>query len=158
MIRLSALTGLPVIHAGRSCGCVEQAVLTPDGLRLRGLIVRHGLGGARWVDEADIACIGTVSVIAEQKPGRVPPDADFALTSVKDTGGLLLGRVTDVWLDPETRRTGALEVSLGLMETLTGGRLLARQFVACPVPEDPGRVLVPCGMPMEHVRPVGPTR
>lgn len=153
MIRLSSLTGLPVVLAGCIVGSVEQGVLTRDGRTLRGLILRRGMGTARWTPEEDVLLLGTVSVIVSRKPGRVPADAGFAFTSVKDTAGLYLGRVTDVWIDPVTRRSGALEVSLGPVETLNGGRLLAHTFRACPAPDDPGQVLVPAGMPLEQRAP-----
>lgn len=153
MIRLSGLMGLPVVLSGRVVGCVERGVLTRDGRRLRGLILRRGLGAARWTPEENVVLLGTVSVIIDRRPGRVPPDADFAFTLVKDTSGLCLGHVTDVWIDPVTRRSGALEVSLGPVETLNCGRLLAHTFRASPAPDDPGQVLVPSGVPLEQRQP-----
>lgn len=149
MIRLGRLSGLPVVLGGRMIGRVEQAVLTPDARRLRGLVIRHGLGAARWVAAADVRLIGEVSVIIAARPGKLPQGADFALTTVRDTGGMRLGRVTDVFLDPATMETAALEVSLGLVEALTIGRQMARTFAPMPSPDDPGQVLIPCGAVLE---------
>ena len=151
MIRLGSVVGLPAALEGRMVGRVEQAVLTPDGHALRGLVLRHGLGGARWVDASAIDVLGEVSVILGRKPQRLPPDADFILTSVKDTGGLNLGRVTDAYVNPATMQVTALEVSLGLVEELTLGRMLARSFVVRPTPEEPGQVLIPCGCTLERI-------
>lgn len=150
MIRLGSLVGLPAALEGRMVGRVEQTVLTPDGHALRGLVVRHGLGGARWVAAAHIAVLGDVSVILDTKPTRLPRDADFTLTSVKDTGGLNLGRVTDAYVHPSTFQVAALEVSLGLVEEISLGRMLARHFVVRPTPDDPGQVLIPCGCALER--------
>lgn len=151
MIRLGSILGLPAALEGRMVGRVEQAVLTPDGHALRGLVVRHGLGGARWVDAEAIDVLGEVSVILGRKPQRLPADADFALTSVKDTGGLNLGRVTDAYVNPATLQVTALEVSLGLVEEITLGRMLARHFVVRPTPDEPGQVLIPCGCMLERI-------
>lgn len=152
-VRLSQLCGLPAVLGRQVVGCVEQAMLTRDGRALRGLILRRGMGAAKWSPAAQVRLIGQASVILSAPPVRVPPDADFALTSVLDTGGLRLGRVTDVWLDPDTLLVTALEISLGALETMRGGRLVARTFTPHPVPDDPGQVLLPCGMPLEHARP-----
>lgn len=132
-------------------GRVEQTVLTPDGRSLRGVVVRRGLGSARWVDAAHIAVLGDVSVILDRKPTRLPADASFILTGVKDTGGLNLGRVTDVYVDPVTLQVTALEITLGLVEEFTLGRMLARQFVVQPQPGEPGQVLIPCGCVLERL-------
>lgn len=150
MIRLGSVVGLPVILEGEMVGRVEQTVLTPDGRSLRGLVVRQGMGGARWIRQESIRVMGDVSVIIGEKPGRLPKDAGFALTSVKDTGGLNLGRVTDVYLYPQSFRVAAIEISLGLWEEWTLGRMLARQFVVRPAPEEPGQVLIPCGCVLER--------
>lgn len=151
MIRLGSLVGLPAALDGQMVGRVEQTVLARDGHSLRGLVVRHGLGGAKWVDAAHIRVLGDVSVILSARPGRLPRDADFTLTSVKDTGGLNLGRVMDAYVNPATFQVTALEISLGLVEELTLGRMLARSFVVRPLPEEPGQVLIPCGCTLERI-------
>lgn len=149
MTRLGSIVGLPAALNGRMVGRVEQTVLTPDGHALRGLVVRHGLGGARWVDAESIAVMGNVSVILKCKPTHLPRDADFTLSGVKDTGGLNLGRVTDAYVNPDTLQVTALEISLGLVEEITLGRMLVRQFVVCP--DEPGQVLIPCGCTLERL-------
>ena len=126
-------------------GRVEQAVLTPDGRRLRGLVLRQGMGGARWAAEEDVLILGEVSVILRTRPGRVPAGADFSLSAVKDSGGMQLGWVTDVFLDPLTRWVTALEIDLGPAETLRTGRLLARRFTVAM-----GEVMIPCGCALER--------
>ncbi len=151
MIRLGSLVGLPAALEGRMVGRVEQTVLTPDGHALRGLVIRHGFGGARWAGAGSIRVLGNVSVILACKPRRLPRDADFTLTSVKDTGGLNLGRVTDAYVNAATFQVTALEISLGLVEEFTCGRMLARSFVVQPAPGEPGQVLIPCGCTLEKL-------
>lgn len=151
-IRLSALVGLPVVLEGKSIGRVEQPVLTPDGHALRGLVVRRGLGGARWLNAEELRVAGSVSVVANEKPGKVPEGADFALHAVRDTSGLNLGVVTDVWLEPASLRVAALEILLGLIEALTCGPLRCERFAVSPEGPDQGLVLLPQDAWLERQR------
>lgn len=145
-IRLNGILGLPVILRGRMIGRVERGVVTSDGRSLRGLTVRRGLGGAKWIESGHIVVLGEVSVIVDNEPTRLPRDAGFDLGTVKDTGGMPLGWVTDVFLHPVTYRVTGLELTLGLMEELLGGRLIARTWTVTP---GTGQVLVPCGCVLE---------
>lgn len=151
MIRLGGLVGLPAALNGRMVGRVEQTVLTQDGLALRGVVLRHGLGGARWAEAGSISVLGDISVVLRRRPDPVPRDAAFTLTCVKDSGGLNLGRVTDAFISRSSFRVEALEISLGLWEEFTCGRMLARTFVVHPAPGDPGQVLIPCGCVLEKL-------
>ena len=148
-VRLNGVLGLPVILRGRMVGRVERAVVTADGRSLRGLMIRRGLGGARWVDARQIVVLGEVSVVIGDVPARLPRGADFSLRTVKDTGGMTLGWVTDVLLNPSTHRVTGLELSLGFVEELLGGRLIARSWTVVP---GTGQVLVPCGCVLETAR------
>lgn len=145
-IRLGHVLGLPVIREGRLLGHVERALLRRDGLALRGLTLRRGLGGARWTEAADIRVLGEVSVIVSATPGRIPRDAEFSLRLVKDSAGLTLGWVTDAFVHPVSCRITALEISLGPAEELRCGRMLTRSWTVDP---RSGQVLIPCGCVLE---------
>lgn len=151
MIRLGRVVGLPIALEGCMVGRVEQTVLTGDGRRLRGLVVRHGLGIARWVAVGQIALLGRVAVVLKSRPGKLPQGANFTLSSVKDSAGLNLGRVMDAYLNPATLQVEALEISLGLVEELTLGRFLVRDYVVQSLPGEVGQVLVPCGCVLERM-------
>lgn len=142
-VRLGRIVGLPAVLGGKLLGHVERAVLTGDGTHLRGLVIRRGLGSARWAGRGDIGVIGDVSVILGQRPARLPRDTDFALSTVKDESGLTLGRVTDVWISPESLAVTALEVTLGLYEELRSGRLTVRRWAVQPDDGDGAQVLIP---------------
>lgn len=141
-----------MVFDGRMLGRVEQAVLSRDGTVLRGLIVRRGFGGARWLAVQDVQVLGQVTIIAGCKPGKLPHDASFALGSVRDTAGLDLGRVTDVYLSADNYRVIAIEMTLGPLEELRHGRMLARTFTVSPASGDPGQVLIPTGYVLEKAR------
>ena len=141
-MRLGRILGLPVVCGERVVGHVERAVPDETGQRLQGFIIRRGLGGAKWAATSSVSVLGDVSVILKEKPGRVPKGSDLTLGSVKDEGGLTLGRVTDCWISRDALDITALEVTLGLLEDLTRGRRTVRQW-AVQSGEDGMQVLIP---------------
>ena len=141
-VRLGRVLGLPVIWGARRIGHVEQPVPDEDGHRLRGLIIRRGIGGARWVQRENVGVLGDVSVILTARPVRPPRDTHFALGAVQDESGLTLGRVTDLWISPGTLAITALEVTLGWTEDLRSGRRRIRQWAVRPG-DDGAQVLIP---------------
>ena len=149
MTGLKKMTGLPVVLNGKSIGSVMRGVLTEDGRTLRGIVVRGGLRGARWLPREQIALVGKISVIASGKAGRVPRDADYRLFRVSDGDGMRLGIVTDALLNEETLRVAALEISCGPMDDLIDGRWYATAYHVQPR-NGWGHVTVPHGR--EEVR------
>ncbi len=141
-VRLGRILGLPAICGERVVGHVERAVPDEAGRRLTGLVIRRGLGGAKWAGCSDITVLGDVSVILGARPGRVPKGSATALNAVRDESGLALGRVTDLWISPETFDITALEITLGLLEDLRTGRRKVRQWTVQSSDEGP-QVLIP---------------
>ena len=72
MVRLGSVTGLPVVCGGRMLGRVEQSIMTPSGKSLRGMVIRKGRGGAKWLENDQILVIGGVSVLARGPAGKLP--------------------------------------------------------------------------------------
>ena len=127
-MRLTRVLGLPAILGERLLARVERTALDPRLRHLRGLVIRRGLGGARWVSREGVSVLGDVSVVLQSAPVRPPKDADCPLGRVTDESGLTLGRVTDAWLRPDTLEITALEVTLGPLEDLRRGRLRVRDW------------------------------
>lgn len=127
-MRLGRILGLPAVCGERVVGHVERAIPDEAGQRLRGFIIRRGLGSAKWAPSSTVLVLGDVSVILREKPGRVPKGSDVALNAVKDEGGLTLGRVTDLWISRDALDITALEVTLGLLEDITRGRRTVRHW------------------------------
>lgn len=144
--RLGKLLGLPAILEGRQVGRVEKAVIAPEGDRMRGLMIRRGFGGAKWAGEGDILVLGEVCVVLKRLPRRMPRHVDFALRSVRDTGGMPLGWVTDAYVQTDSFRLTALEISLGWTEELQGRRYLAYTWRVIPGTDE---VMIPCGCILE---------
>jgi len=136
------MIGLPVIVNGRQRGNVLRGVLAKDGKSLRGLVIRGGLRGARWLSREQISLVGQISVIAKGKAGRVPKDAAYHLFRVSDPDGTRLGVVTDALFNEETLRVSALEISGGPLDDLIDGRWYATAYHVRPIGEV-GHVTVP---------------
>ena len=141
-VRLGRILGLPAVCGERVVGHVERAVPDEEGHRLIGLVIRRGLGSAKWANRSAITVLGDVSVILGARPGRVPKGSDTVLGAVKDESGLALGRVTDLWISPETFDITALEITLGLLEDLRSGRRTIRQWTV-QSGEEGAHVLIP---------------
>ena len=141
-VRLGRILGLPAVCGARVVGRVERAVPDETGRHVEGFIIRRGLGGAKFVRRSAVQVLGDVSLILREKPGRVPRGSEIALRTVKDEGGLTLGRVTDWWISREALDITALEVTLGLTEDLLSGRRTVHQWAVQPG-EDGMQVLIP---------------
>ena len=127
-VRTARVLGLPAVLGARVLGRVERAVPDASGRALKGLLIRRGLGGARWVGRENVGVLGDVSIILRGRAVRPPREAACTLGAVVDEAGLTLGRVTDLWLNPETLEITALEVTLGPLEDLRRGRLRVRNW------------------------------
>ncbi len=127
-MRLARVVGLPAVMGEKLVGHVERAVLDGAAHHLRGLVIRRGLGSAKWVDCGAIRVLGDVSVVLDARPVRLPKEADATFSIVQDESGLMLGRVTDAWVSADTLDITALEVTLGLVEDLRYGRCIVREW------------------------------
>lgn len=139
---LKKMMGLPVMLNGKTAGSVLRGVLTEDGRSLRGIVVRGGLQGARWIPRQQITLVGQLSVIGTGRPRRLPRDADYRLFRVSDPEGARLGVVTDALMNETTLRVAALEISAGPLDDLIDGRWYATSFQVRPC-GDTGHVTVP---------------
>ena len=137
------MIGLPVIVAGKQIGTVVRGVLSADGKRLRGLVVRDGLRASRYLAAEDISMLGRLAVIGKCRPGRLPKDAGNKLFRVTDADGARVGVVTDVLLDENTLCVGALEISAGPVDDLISGRWYATAFDVRSTAAV-GHVTIPC--------------
>lgn len=141
-LRLNRVVGLPAILGEKRMGHVERTALTPQARQLQGLVIRRGLGGARWVSRENVAVLGDVSLVLKEAPGPLPRQIAAAATRVTDGSGLTLGRVTDAWIRPDTLEVTALEITLGLCEDLLRGRLRLRQWAVQPGPDGCPQILI----------------
>ena len=135
MTGLKKMIGLPVILNGKMSGNVMRGVLEKDGRTLRGVVIRSGLSGARWLQRSQIDLLGQFSLIARGRSAKVPRDAVYRLFRVTDPEGERIGIVTDALLNEKTLRVAALEISSGPLDDLMDGRWYATAFHVRPAGE-----------------------
>ena len=140
LMTLNQLTGLPVVWQGSVVGQVDRGVMDDQARQLLGLIIRHGLGAAKWVTSRSISLIGQRCVVTAMRPLRLPQQLPSVASRVYLPNGSLLGQVTDALLCRETQRVQALEISESLMGHLMGRRRYAMDYQMGH--EDTGKAVV----------------
>ncbi len=133
MKRLDEILGLPVIlkQSGLKVGTVSGACLAQSGKAIAGLMIEknHWRGKGGFLPMNGTGLIGDVSVIAEGMNSH--PKALTPLTlgqRVVSIDGQRLGLLTNAMIDVETGEITAVEVSRGLIDDWTSGRLWVRSF------------------------------
>lgn len=138
---LNRMTGLPVVWQDRQIGCVERAVADVNVMRLSGVVIRKGIGSAKWAPAEGILLAGRQSVVLSREPVRMPRGTDEPVRRAVLTSGGCAGEVSDALIHGDTLRIAALEVSQGLLHRLMGRRQYAVECRLNPYGE-PGEVIV----------------
>lgn len=125
----------PVIPDGRAGGNVIRGVPEQDGRVLRGVVIRSGPTGARWLPREQIELPGQLSLIARGEPEKAPKDAAYRLFRVTDPDGEQIGIVAETLLNEKILRVMALEISSGPIDGLIDGRRYATSFHVLPAGE-----------------------
>lgn len=128
LMTLNRMVGMPVVHGGERIGQVERAVADSENAVLYGLVVRRGLGAAKWLPASGVEWVGETCVAARQKPCQLPSALPQPLSHVYLANGNLAGSVSDVVLCGDTFRILALEISPGPLYGLAGKTGYARQY------------------------------
>lgn len=125
---LRQLEGLPVIWQDRQIGFVERSVPDSDAKHLQGLIIRKGLGAAKWAPSRAISLIGKRCVLLSSKPVSMPKQPIPQLKLAYLTSGERVGPITDGLLHRGSFRLVALEISPGTLQRLHGQSAYAQEY------------------------------
>lgn len=125
---LKRMVGLPVVWQDKQLGYVERAIPNALSKRLSGVVVRKGIGAAKWAAADDILLVGAQCVLLGRKPSRMPESETNALGRAFLTSGESAGEVTDVVIQSDTFRVAALELSPGPVYRLMGMRSYAAEY------------------------------
>lgn len=115
MIRMSSLRNCPVICQNRQIGFLQSATLDDRRIEVRAFVVARGLRGKCILPAKSIEMLSREFILAEctQKYDR---QYEMNVNGfVRDTDGLLIGRITDYALDDITLRVKAVEVRRGYL-------------------------------------------
>lgn len=138
---LNRMVGMPVVWQDTQLGYVERAIPDPRARRLAGVVVRKGIGSAKWLPSDSILVAGGQCVLASRKPGHMPDEGEGSLRRAFLTTGESAGEVTDVIILGDTLKMAALEVSPGPVYHLLGRRAYAVDF-RVDAATRPGEVVV----------------
>ena len=127
---LQRMIGMPVILQDCRIGFVEHARIDPSLHYLEGVVVRKGLGSARWLDGSRILLAGKNCLLADGRPSRLPRMEDAPARQVYLATGEYAGMVSDVMLNGETLFSSALEISQRPSSRLMGRCMYAPGYAA----------------------------
>ena len=123
---------MPVVFGGELVGYVERGVLSEQARRLKGLVVRRGLGGAKWIPSRLIETLGSRCVIVTGDATRMPKLAQTNFSQAFLTTGQRLGVMSDALLSSETLAVVALEVGGAPPFGLTGAKRYLTRYSVRP--------------------------
>ena len=125
-----SLTGMPVVDAesGARLGRVLRASVNAELTRLDGVWANVGWIRVRFYPSEAIRLIGDVAVLVADAEARKPRGSAFRMRRALNGAGRLLGAATDAFLDGETLKIEALEISRGFWEDIVSGRETVREF------------------------------
>ncbi len=139
LITLNHLIGMPVVKQGEQIGLVERAIPDAQAYRLRGFVLRRGMGAAKWIPDSGIEWLGQNCIAVHTNPTPLPHGMPQPVQHVYLTSGRLAGQVADLLLSSNSLRIVALEVCAGPLYRLLGKNSYAREY---QVLKESGQVLV----------------
>lgn len=115
MIRMSMLRNVPVILDERQIGLMQSVCFDQTRKRVQALIVSGGIHGKRIVQAQHIRTITSGFILVDGWSKCHRSDRQQLELFVRDTSGLLAGRVTDYAIDTKTLNVLAVEVVSGYL-------------------------------------------
>lgn len=129
MVRMSALRNLPVICENKRLGLLQSISLDPAQKRVSALIVSCGMRGKRVVPAEDVLALADDFILSRQAVRYRRSFETPLCVFVRDTTGLLAGRVTDYAIDEATLQIEAIEVMPGYTPSERRKRLWMFDYV-----------------------------
>ena len=115
MIRMSILRNFPVICGHRQIGLLQNASLNDAQNQVLALIVSCGIRGKRVVLPENIEVIGKSFIVVRSVQRYKRAQETAPCRFIRDTSGLLCGRVTDYAIDEATLAILAVEMIPGYL-------------------------------------------
>lgn len=144
MVRMSALRNVPVICRSRQVGLLQSISLDAARKRVHALVVSCGMRGKRVVLGPHVQAVGDGFILADQTQKYRRMDERAGSPFVRDTSGMLAGRVTDYAVDERTLEILAVEVMPGYWPASSRRRFWA--FVYHSAEEPDGGLIVPASL------------
>ncbi len=120
---MSALRNLPVICQERQIGLLQSVTLDAARKRVQALIVACGFRGKRVALAEDVLALAEGFILIERAQRYTRADERPVSPFIRDTTGLLTGRVTDYAIDEQSLSVLALEMRHGYAPQHVGQRI-----------------------------------
>ncbi len=115
LIRVSGLRNRPVICQNRQTGFVQSLALNAAQTKVDALIVARGMRGKCTIPASAVQAITPEFILASHVRKYERRDEQASTQFVRDTSGLLVGRVSDYAVDEETLQIEAIEILRGYL-------------------------------------------
>ncbi|MBQ2989780.1 MAG: hypothetical protein IJD60_00630 [Clostridia bacterium] len=149
MVRLSALRNYPIVCNQRQIGLLQSLCMDTAQKRVTALNVSCGIRGKRMVLCKDIISLAD-SFILVKETGRYQRRLDTKPCSlIRDTSGLLAGKVTDYAICKSTWHIAAVEMRIGYFPGESGMRLWIYDYKRSD--ENKGELTVPSSLGSELI-------
>ena len=113
MIRVSALRNFPIICGHRRIGLMQGVSLNEAQNQVRALVISCGIRGKRLVFPDDIANLGNGFILISKVNKYAQEYEMSSCRFVRDSTGLLCGRVMDYAIDEKMLTIQAIEIIPG---------------------------------------------
>lgn len=115
LIRMSMLRNVPVVLGEQRVGLLQSVCFDKAHKRICALIVSGGVHGKRIVQVQHVRMITQDFILIDQWSKHSRSDKQQISLFVRDTTGLLIGRVTDYAIEKETMNIRAVEIVPGYL-------------------------------------------
>lgn len=149
MVRMSILRNIPVICENKQLGLLQSISLDSAQKRVLALIVSCGMRGKRVVLPEHVLSIADGFILADEVQKYKRAYETQLCSFVRDTTGLLCGRVGDYALCEETLCVAAIELIPGYLPGESRNRIWL--FVYERPNEEAGELLVPISLGSELI-------
>lgn len=146
---MSILRNYPVICGKKQLGLLQSVSLDPAQKRVCALIVSCGMRGKRVVLPEDVVSIADGFLLVRQADKYRRAMETAPCVFVRDSTGLLCGRVTDYAIDEATLAIQAIEMIPGYLPGERRCRLWIYAYVRAD--EDAGELSVPACLGSELI-------
>lgn len=147
MIRMSILRNYPVICCNRQVGLLQSINLDAAQKRVCALMVSCGFRGKRVILPQNVLSIADGFILADEvKKYKRAYDREPCVF-VRDTTGLLTGKVTDYAIDEQTLGIQAVEMMLGYLPSQRRTRIWIYEYARADAQQD--ELIVPASLGSE---------
>ena len=113
MIRMSALRNVPVVFGERRIGLFQSVCFDQTRKRVCAFVISCGMRGKRIVPAEHVSLISERFILIDGSQRYRNSDKQEMFLFIRDTAGILVGRVSDYALDEKSLEILALEMISG---------------------------------------------